>query len=111
MIKILIDKVKNEKNEDCFKGMTNKHAFDVNFINEKTGYTPLHWLAFNNDHCSINEILNSGIFTDLKSILRFSIIRSFTPICIAGTRKNLNSIKVFIDYFDKNSNLISKNDI
>lgn len=93
IIKMLVTRVK-EENED--------HDFDYLHVHKSSGYSSIHWLAFNNDYKAIKWILDNqesekkNDHKVLFTLMHREKLNGLTPLCIAGTKKNIESLHVLI---------------
>ena len=57
-----------------------------NFIHTQTGYNPVHWLAFHDDHVSLSYILDNYIKEkdQIQLMMRKTYKYKLTPLDIAG---------------------------
>ena len=71
-------------------------------------YTPLHWLAYWNDHKSI-EFLLSTVSPDDKEKVKYLFKpndKDLTPLDFAGVNNAFESIQLIISYFRNNFEII-----
>lgn len=97
------------------------HCFDYNYIHPDTRYSTLHWLSYWNDAESLETILSDieahkdGDEDVLGTLAATDTDKSgsfgsgdMTAITIAGERDNIKALRVYMDFFKRNTGVITK---
>jgi ankyrin repeat protein len=82
------------------------HDFDYLYVHKQSGYSSIHWLAYNDDYKAIKWVLENQESEEkfdhkvLFTLMSRSKLKGLTPLCVAGTKRNKESLKVLIKYFE-----------